>query len=148
MKQLTAAVYVTTTGEVVTIIATPVNLPPDEVLGSIDGQSLPNIDGATPTFRFPITQPANSAQIAKIMCNFISLPDDDNEPRLCHLRVQGSKGGDFTGRTINESDALHAVSINFLVDSDEQELDRIASAVRPLEAKEPAPARKKSGSKK
>ncbi|HTG17257.1 MAG TPA: hypothetical protein VK747_18540 [Blastocatellia bacterium] len=143
MKQLTASVYVVTTGEVVTIIATPVNLPPNEVLASIDGQTLANIDGATPTFRFGITEPADSGQIAKILCNFVSLPDDNTEPRMCHLRVQGSKGGDFTGRTINESDPLHAVSINFLVDDDEQRLNTIATTVSASEARKAASTKKK-----
>lgn len=132
MKQLTPSVYVVTTGEIVTIVATPVKIAPEMVRAREGGKNLDNIDDDTPTFQFDITQPANSAQIAKILCNFATLPNDDTEGRLCRLKVSGSKtpGDIFTGPTIKESDSLHAINLNFLVDDDKQSLHTIASAIK------------------
>ena len=121
--------YIVTTGEVVTIVATPIKLAPEMVRASTDGgQTLPNIDGATPTFQFAINKPENSVQITDVLCNFATLPGDDTEGRMCNLTAQGSKGGNFTLPPIKESDSVHAISINFLVDNPENNLANFTAA--------------------
>ena len=106
--------YIVTMGEVVTIVATPVKIAPNMVRASTDGgQTLPNIDGATPTFLFAINKPPNSVQITDVLCNFATLPGDDTEGRMCLLTVQGSKGGNFTIPPIKESDPVHASQHQF-----------------------------------
>lgn len=139
--------YIVTTGEVVTIIATPIKIAPENVRASTDGgQTLPNIDGPTPTFQFKISKPPNSVQITDVLCNFAALPGDDTEGRMCNLRVQGSKGGDFTVPPIKESDSVHAISFNFLVDNPQSDL---ATATAKAPPTGPGPGKTpKTGKKK
>ena len=115
MNQLAPSVYQVTTGEGVTIVATPVGIPAEAVSAATEGQSLPNVDGATPTFQFSVNKPTGGAQIAQILVTFPTLPGENPGARLCRLTVSGSNGGQFNGPTIRESDPMHQIGLNFLV---------------------------------
>jgi hypothetical protein len=116
MQQLNQFVYTVQTGEVVTIIATPIKVAPEAVRASTEGQSLPNMNGATPEFQFGVNKQAPGVQIAEVLCNFPHLPGDPDEEGECRLRLTGSKGGDFTGPTMLESDPMHVFQFTFLVE--------------------------------
>ena len=87
-------------GEIVTVIFTPIAVGPFVDL-AVDGESLPNTGGETPTFSFLVTKQAGLTHFGHGRCDF---PAGTGSNAKYTSKVSGSLGGSFSGPTIFKDD--------------------------------------------
>ncbi len=88
------------TGEVVTMVFTPIGVGPFVDI-AVDGESLPNTGGATPTFMFSVTKSVGQTHFGHARCDF---PAGTGSDAKYKSKISGSLGGSFDGPTIFKDD--------------------------------------------
>ncbi len=83
-------------GEVITIVFTPIGVGPFVDI-AVDGESLPNTGGATPTFMFSVTKSVGQTHFGHIRCDF---PTGTGNDAKYKSKISGSLGGSFDGPTV------------------------------------------------
>ena len=108
MTQITAFLYNVAPGEPVEIVVTPEKVGP-QVVASKAGAALPNVGGATPTFRFS-AGPGPAPDVVKLVCNF---PGTLDPTARYVVKVSGSGNENFQGPIINKADPIHDPNLQF-----------------------------------
>jgi hypothetical protein len=109
MQQINSSDYNVAPGETVTIVTQPLNgVIPEAIQAFRMGMNLPNIGGATPTFRFTASAPLGGAETISILVNF---PGADDTARVT-TQVLGAPG---PGPTFLKTDSVHQKSLFFNV---------------------------------
>lgn len=112
MNKITDYIYQVAQNETVTIVFTPVQVGESFVAVALDGQTLNSPPGPNPTYTFEATKPPGKVHFGKIECSF---PDGTPDTARFESRVKGSLGGDFSGPTVNKTDAVHDPDVEFRV---------------------------------
>lgn len=112
MERITDYVYKVEQGEEVTLIFTPVQVGSEYIAMALDGQPLQFQSDLSPTCSFTSTKPSGQTHFGIIECSF---PGDTPDSAKFEIQVRGSKGGNFSGPTVNKTDAVHDPNIEFRV---------------------------------